>query len=59
VKYPGQLKSDDPVANRIQFKLALEYSDLDENGQFTVNIDKISGVTMIPVYTYQWFKGAE
>jgi len=58
VKHPGQLKSDDPVANRIQYKLALEYSDLDENGQFTVNIDKISGITMVPVYTYQWFKGA-
>ncbi|MCP4413020.1 MAG: hypothetical protein GY808_10720 [Gammaproteobacteria bacterium] len=59
VKYPGQLKSDDPVANRIQFKLALEYSDLDENGQLNAETDKISGITMVPVYAYQWFNSAD
>ena len=59
VKYPGQLESDDPLANRIQFKLNLEYSDLDKNGQLNVNIDKISGISMVPVYTYQWKKGAQ
>jgi len=59
VKYPEQLESDDPIINRIQFKLALEYSDLDKNGQLNVNIDKISGISMVPVYTYQWKKGAQ
>jgi len=55
VKYPKRLKNEDPLVDRIQFELVLEYTDLDKDGQFIAGKDKVSGIVMAPVYPYQWF----
>ncbi len=54
VKYPELLSNDDPIAERIQFRLQLEYSDLNEDGRFDADKDKITGLVIAPVYAYQW-----
>ena len=56
VKYPELLMNEDPVANRIQFLLALEYNDVNENGHFDAEIDKVSGITIVPEYPYRWLQ---
>ena len=54
VKYPELLSNDDPIAQRIQFRLQLEYSDLNEDGRFNADKDRITGLAIVSVYPYQW-----
>jgi hypothetical protein len=54
VKYPELLINEDPIAQRIQFRLQLEYSDLNEDGRFDADKDKITGLVIVPAYPYQW-----
>jgi len=59
VKYPKRLNNGDPVTDRIQYRLVLEYSDLDEDGQFDADTDKVSGMMMQAEYPYQWLNSAD
>jgi len=59
VEYPELLINEDPIAQRIQFHLQLEYSDLNEDGRFDADNDKITGLVIAPVYPYQWRQGTD
>jgi len=54
LRYPELLRNEDPVANRIQFRLAMDYSDLNENGHFDAKTDKVTGLRIVPEYPYRW-----
>jgi len=54
VEYTELLVNEDPVAERIQFRLILDYSDLNEDGRFDANGETISGIMIVPVYPYHW-----
>lgn len=46
--------NEDPLPNRIQFQLALEVTDTNDDGVFDPQQDTVTGLTLVPVYSYQW-----
>jgi len=54
VKYQKLLENKDPIENRIQFRLKMDYIDFDENGQFDNETDAINGFRFVPVYPFRW-----
>ena len=54
VNYPELLINGDPIYNRIQFRVKMDYVDYDDNGRFDAKTDTITGFLVQAVYPYQW-----
>jgi hypothetical protein len=46
--------NDDPLPNRIQFQLQLEVTDINNDGVYDPQQDTVTGLTLLPVFSYQW-----
>ena len=47
-------KSSLKGAKRARFRVNLDYTDVDEDGEFNENIDEIHGLTLKSIEPYQW-----
>lgn len=52
--YPTLVENNDPLANRIQFRLVMDYVDHNNDGRFSAGIDSINALLVNPVYAYRW-----
>jgi competence protein ComGC len=51
---PELLDNEDPINNRIQFALKLDYVDINEDGQFTKEVDTINTLRVESIHPYRW-----
>lgn len=56
VKYPYLLDNEDPVSNRIQFRVEMDYMDYNRDKRFDADTDTISGLMIVAVYPYRWLQ---
>ncbi|PCJ49045.1 MAG: hypothetical protein COA74_07200 [Gammaproteobacteria bacterium] len=54
--YPELLINEDPINNRIQFRVRMDYVDFDVKGKFDTKTDTITGLFVEAVYPYHWVK---
>lgn len=54
VGYPELLINSDPIQNRLQFKVKMDYVDFNSNGKFDVTTDTINGLVVKAVYPFRW-----
>ena len=52
--HPDLVENNDPVKDRLQFRLVIDYNDLDKNGKFTSTTDTVNTLLIQPVYGYRW-----
>ena len=52
--YPELVDNDDPIKNRIQFRLMIDYVDINQDGQYTKKLDTINTLKVEAVYPYRW-----
>lgn len=59
LKYPFLIENEDPVKNRLQFRLKMDYLDYNDNQRFDSKTDTINGLIIEPIYPYRWLQNDE
>jgi hypothetical protein len=54
IGYPELLINNDPIQNRIQFKVKMDYIDFNRSGKFDATTDTINGLVIEAVYPFRW-----
>jgi len=54
VDYPELLINNDPIQNRIQFKVKMDYIDFNSNGKFDASTDTINGLIIEAAHPFRW-----
>ena len=52
--FTENLVNESPWKDSVQFKLQLEYQDINEDGRFDEGIEPITGLLFLPRYAYAW-----